>query len=147
MESIDKLRKKDGEMLIPLGNGQYVPDHSHNDIADEIEQEIAERYLELPTDADGVPIKVGDECCSTVTGEEFSVTSLERTNVGWWVWYEPSKNLAVEYVAHVKPRTLEDVLNELVEAVRYERVCDKLLSETSIDDFAAEIREILGVDA
>lgn len=149
MESIEKLRKMDDGMLVPLGNGQYVPDHSHNAIADEIEQEIAEKYMELPVDADGVPIKVGDEVMATFGGrcKEFDngphkvfAVSSDALYLGTIHRYIDSQRCR-----HIKPRTLEGVLNELVEAVRYERVCDKLLSETSIADFAAEIRELMGV--
>ena len=48
MESIENLREysKYNEVL--------------SELADAIEQELAERYLELPLDADGVPIRVGD---------------------------------------------------------------------------------------
>lgn len=146
MESIEKMRRYVEENMNP---SQYTL----LAILYEIEQEIAEKYLELPTDADGVPIKVGDELCgygrlnggvtvSAVTGwGGIIVTDKGMT-------CNPAKDGLLwdgQACRHIKPRTLEGVLNELVEAVRYERVCDKRLSETSIADFADEIREILGV--
>lgn len=66
LESIDKLRDwldykcicyDANKNAVELANGHH-PDELY-EIADEIEREIAKRYMELPVDADGVPIRVG----------------------------------------------------------------------------------------
>lgn len=143
MESIERLRKMDGEMLVPLGNGQYVPDHSHNDIADEIEAEIAERYMELPTDADGKPIHLGDGIrigCNKTVAAEFVGHDAVAFQHGDGLAWKLSEN-----VRNVQNLTVEDILCELVEAVRYEQVEGAYLSDSWIADFADEIRELMAV--
>lgn len=60
MNAVDELRlyiENRGEQMISLGNGQYVHDHMLPAILEDIERE----YVELPKDADGVPIKPGDK--------------------------------------------------------------------------------------
>lgn len=65
LESIKKLRKSAdeiSELATPCGAS---PDwmgvrRKIDALADAIEQEVAERYVPLPTDADGVPIHLGD---------------------------------------------------------------------------------------
>ncbi len=119
MESIEELRKMDDDELIALGNGQYGRDYRHNSIADEIEREIAERYMELPVDADGVPIKLGDriKCTDTPTSRTFIVSAIGKTKGGNPVFhgYEDKGDHLERHrigpnTRHVKPRTIEDVL-------------------------------------
>ena len=58
LESIEKLNLK-AEEYVKLGFfGDAV---CLRRLANEIEREIAEKYMELPVDADDVPIKPGDE--------------------------------------------------------------------------------------
>lgn len=106
---------------------------------DAIEAEIAERYMHLPLDADGVPIHVGDEM--ELDNEKFVVCAVAPGRVHRWdihnigeldrgtVAYPPDS------LHHFKQRTIEDVLQ------------DAGVSVASIEDVAAEIRELLGVDA
>lgn len=56
LEPINKLREY-GRSVFSTGQQEQVI----NALADEIEREIAERFMELPVDADGVPIRMGDE--------------------------------------------------------------------------------------
>ncbi|MBQ6411165.1 MAG: hypothetical protein IJI16_04365, partial [Atopobiaceae bacterium] len=60
MEGIEKLRTAARNMA----KGRNLEEHEECNlllvIADEIEREIAEKYMELPVDTDGVPIKPGD---------------------------------------------------------------------------------------
>ena len=70
LESIKKLRKKleedtAGDFVFTTCPEQHgfragATIENYEAIADEIEREVAERYMELPLDADGVPIRVGD---------------------------------------------------------------------------------------
>lgn len=86
-------------------------------IADEIEQEITERYTLRPLGADGVPIHIGDTLegapGSKWDGERFEVGGIELTAYGWEVCdAETCDSIAAGQTRHVKPRTLEDVLRE-----------------------------------
>ena len=119
MESIEKLRKMDDGELIALGNGQYGRDYRHNSIANEIEREIAERYIEQPFDRDGVPIKVGETCYDIDTGEPFEVSSIEWNGLCWSAWSKPETRHIYNRISHVKPRTIEDVLKDCAESWEY----------------------------
>lgn len=106
-----------------------------------IEREIAERYMELPTDADGVPIKVGDECWDNDTAERFEVSSIEWNGVCWSAWSVPDTRHIANKVLHHKPRTLEDVLKDMLTEKDETDLCSMGL----ISKYADEIRELLGV--
>ena len=137
MESIEKLREW----------AKYY--HGIADYADEIEREIADYYMKLPLDADGVPIHEGDEVIVTSWGERvYKVYAVSESRV-----VLPKADgtgfcgSVPKYCRHVKPRTIEDVLHEFAEAVRHERIECAELSESSIADFADEIRKLMEVDA
>lgn len=107
MESTDKLRKLADEC------------YTFNDcsdklmvIADEIEREIAERYMLLPVDADGVPIRVGDKLRFCDFAVQCAAVSPERI----YYWDEYSNGHWVKGVEcrHCKSRTIEDVLEEFL---------------------------------
>ena len=73
IKSLEKLRSrillKDifvrGERMSNNNEAYKRANGNANELADEIEAEIAERYMELPVDADGVPIRPGDLLEST----------------------------------------------------------------------------------
>lgn len=135
MESIEELRKMDDAELIALGNGQYGRDYRHGSIADEIEREIAERYMELPLAADGVPIHVGDKM-QYHGGEPFTVCAVAPGVIHAWAAVKLGERKTTDDYApnrctHYKPRTLEDVLQ-----------CAGV-SVAVIEDVAAEIRELM----
>lgn len=129
MESTDKLRK----YISAFVTGSMETDLT--DLADEIEREIAERYMELPVDADGVPIRLGDvmdgvgmyDTLRDVTGEvievSFNATDSNEcvASVALQVWSEDGKSWRRVYIdqyadryRHVKHRTIEDVLEEFL---------------------------------
>lgn len=91
---------------------------------EKIEKEVAERYMELPLDADGVPIRVGDMM-------EFSAFEIEKPvtrmvdGIGQGVFFAwcgergYQQHEAKRYRHHHEP-TVEDVLQKLLEqAVGY----------------------------
>ena len=130
LESIEKLRRCVSEN-VPGVRGLVCG------IADEIEAEIAERYMELPLDADGVPIHVGDEMMQN--GKEIGTVIAVGYHGEPKAWILPHKCfISISYfasgIAHVKPRTLFDVLAEVENG------------ELSIKDAEAEIRKLLGVE-
>ena len=146
MESIEKLRKMDDDELIAFGNGQYGKDYRHGHIADEIEAEIAEKYMLLPVDADGVPIKPRDNV-DTGMGDKGPVGHLEYWYPNSWVAvieYKPGQFTRYDPLAirHVKPRTVEDVLHDML----YEAADACADGNTKIEDciakYAAELRMV-----
>ena len=105
-----------------------------NSIADAIESEIAERFIELPVDANGVPIHVGDE----LEGG-FAVDYVAPH----WVFSAGRGAKHDGSCHHVKPRTLEDVLSEFAN-----RVCNSghqwwLDAADVVPQYADEIRELM----
>ena len=137
--ALDKLR-----IVARMAKGRNLENHEECNkllvIADEIDDEIAERYMELPVDADGVPIRVGD-AIEYSNGERDVVRfitangSVPTFNERGWV---------ASKCRHVKPRTVEDVLRELADVARLDRAHD--LDDGDIEGFAAEIRELMEVE-
>ena len=132
MESIDKLREYGHECCARI-------DDTVHDLADAIETEIAERYMELPLDADGVPVHVGDKM-QYHGGEPFTVCAVAPGVIHTWAAVKLGERITTYHYApdqctHHKPRTLEDVLQ-----------CAGV-SVAAIEDVAAEIRELMEVDA
>lgn len=111
MESIEKLREYISRWA-PMTQTEMTK------YADEIEREVSERYMPLPVDADGVPIRVGDLIEFGSKGER-----LEVTHIGWTrhgdptiSYRRPNGTLDCSCIGsecrHVKPRTIEDVLRD-----------------------------------
>lgn len=92
-------------------------------IADEIQAEIESRYMLLPVDAEGVPIRVGDKVVfrsdSPVTVMSIGMSQVYGLNDCGF--YGPFCNFfgsgTLSEVRHVKPRTVEDVLESFVGAI------------------------------
>ena len=86
---------------------------------EKIEKEVAERYMELPLDADGVPIRVGD----VLTDGEYKFKAFELAAFGdgsWSIRNEDGNAWAACDVTHYHEPTVEDVLQKLLEqAVGY----------------------------
>ena len=120
-------------------------------IATEIQTEVDERFMELPVDADGVPIHVGDVMCSAGIREKGHKVIASAIFEDGFVEYGSDNGLigplCQEDWVHVKPRTLEDVLRDVwKEALDYAkrdiwRNPDEVFAER-----ADEIRELLGGD-
>lgn len=147
MESVDKLRDYASRNQRVSGWMTAL-----NRIADEIEAEIAERYMALPVDADGVPIRVGDKLIAynerfDVEGIGDGIVIFRAENDELGELFNPAATI------HAKPRTLEDVLREF--AGDYRRAMNAFEEGDeygpSITELtarcAAEIRELLGGDA
>lgn len=170
MESIEKLRK-----VVGSGADGSMRYSTVMMCLDEIEREIAERYMELPLDADGVPIRPGDRL-----EYDYGDTSGTRTVVA--IIYDGSRRADIDGGAwdfqfdddeygedtrvvnsmrdfyscnrHVKPRTVDDVLREFGRA--YHSLMVESMSDVAHDmpapseiiaEYAAEIRELMEVDA
>lgn len=77
-----------------------------SDMIADIEAEIAERYMELPADADGVPWHIGDmtENGNVVNGITFDRHGAHFTST--------LNDIDPSIHTHFKPRTVEDVLRD-----------------------------------
>ena len=107
-----------------------------------LEREISERYMPLPVDADGVPIQVGDELYN---GEVIAFGGLAEGGVVFVHRGFMNGNYILEAFAsnvtrHVKPRTIEDVLRELLRDTAHYFPSD---CEDDIARAADEIRRVL----
>lgn len=124
IKALEKLR----EFKPPTGSWEYSGAPIINGIADEIEAEIAERFMELPIDADGVPIHVGE----TVYGKyirgnpEYIVSGFDfdTKHDQWNIKIGAASSASQGLLSHVKPRTLEDVMTEYEELAANQNVKD-----------------------
>lgn len=128
------------------------------EIADEIEAEIEERSMELPVDADGVPIRVGDKL--EYRGLTFEAFSVAEDVVFRECDFNSGRYKVDVYdhsdVRHYNPRTLEDVLADVVTLCANTWKDDKspfafydvsdVMASDNIREYADEIRELLGGD-
>lgn len=136
MESIEKLRTWVNDLL-------YSRDvrEEFASLCDEVQAEIESRYMELPVDAEGEPIKMGDRVIDECK-HSFQVGALHVYIDGEW-------NVGVmgtlpASLRHVKPRTVEDVLEDVVKlcfnAKKQGFDAEYVMSSGNIADFAAELQ-------
>ena len=124
LKSVGKLRKKleedtAGDFVFTTYPEQHgfragATIENYEAIADEIEREVAERYMELPVDADGVPIRVGD----VLTDGEYKFKVFELAAFGdgsWSIRNEDGNAWAACDVTHHHEPTVEDVLREMAD--------------------------------
>ena len=85
---------------------------------EKIEQEVSERYMELPVDADGEAIHVGDVMEWPTTGETFEVVSIGD---GTLFYIEDGNELAdwtgASTKRHYHAPTVEDVLRDMLDSL------------------------------
>ena len=155
MGSIDALERLRDE-LTKRGEsdemmGLYLHDHEvAMQLIAAVYCEVDERFMALPLDADGVPIRVGDKLECHANGKD-----------GIFIVFAIGDKVAVEntddsltrvmhvarFCHHFKPRTLEDVLCDFANDVAKQGHQIGLTGREISDKYAAEIRELLGVDA
>lgn len=112
IESIEKLRRE-----IEILRDNNIDTDELAMIADAIEREVEERYVELPRDKSGAPIHVGDKV-RTKLGSTYTVDRIRREDYnGTTTWYiedfASHHSLGPEDLTLCKPPTVEDVLNGL----------------------------------
>lgn len=150
MKSIEKLR----EYAQSMRKQSVTPGHNPcadevDDYLDEIEAEIAERYMELPLDAGGVPIRIGDKMLCLSDGWTFDADSIEIDKYGVYVRANGKSRIPTSNCAHHRPRTLEDVLIDLVMKTTDINVRDlgddiPDALDALIGEYADEIRKVVG---
>lgn len=110
---------------------------------EKIEKEVAERYMELPLDADGVPIRVGDVLTdgehtytvTSVTFDSFAVTvcGYSETSLNSWPIDQPGK------MRHHHAPTVEDVLRDMLDSLDLDPT-SHVDRGAVIAEFAAKLR-------
>ena len=124
---------------------KYGPMGSHDPLmfADEIEREISERYMLLPVDADGVPIRVGDELFNkNKPTDAYKVTAIADN--GYIRIYHDTAHIHSSQCRHVKPDTLKELLEEFTDALNSPAEDD---GRDLCAEYAERIRELVGGDA
>ena len=138
LESIEKLR---GEIRDDLertcGSSTSVRSERVLSSLDEIEREISSRYMLLPVDADGVPIRIGMRVINPY-GEQFIVDSLYINSNTCRVSEKYSEIKWLADSCRIK-RTVEDVLRKFAEEVNGCRDTSELLAK-----YTDELRELMG---
>ena len=142
IKALEKMRKYVSEWWAP----DEAVNEDVNRFADEIQAEVDERFMELPVDADGVPIRVGDTVEWLVKNGDYEVVAVGEL-VALKLGEDGSFTIAADALRHVKPRTLEDVLCDFVNDVAKQGHQIGLTAHGLSDKYAADIRELLGVDA
>lgn len=95
-----------------------------------------ERYIELPVDADGVPIHVGDVV--EFIGKDYAEEVISITFAGycWWVETNNEKDEA-KYLRHHHAPTVEDVLREFAREIDADAYG---ITDAKVAEFAAKLR-------
>ena len=158
MESIEKLREslKDCTRETGVEPNQFgtywITARACDMLIDEIEAEIESRYMLLPVDADGVPIRIGDTVREMDDCVPMKVMSL--------TFYEDCVDVNAcgmnpKLLFHVNPRTIEDILADFAKDVNASKF-DFLSADgqqaykkrllAAINETADEIRELIKVN-
>ena len=166
LESIEKLR----ELACDI-NGSEIVDHMQlypscvfdgawldswhcefDRVLEALEREIAEKYMLLPVDADGVPIHVGDHMQATDDVDEDGkpyrqlvtgyTMSLPDGNGKLWFTDDDGVSYDPRYSCHVKPDPVKELLCDMI----HEYGCTDALTEAVAEKYAERIRELMEVD-
>ena len=104
-----------------------------------IEAEIDERFMELPVDADGIPIHLGDRLKGVF--ETFEVCAVGEYHGEHCAYWADGRHWDRAFSCHhVKPRTVEDVLEDF--GAKMHGITGEE-SEALVAEAAAEIRELM----
>lgn len=134
-----------GEVICVFGKGPDDPDainwgEQWRKIAAEIEAEIAENFMELPKDADGVPIRYGDiVTAETCGGGEFVVFAVASD---YWVDIDGFTHKP-GVTHHIKHDPLRELLCQFVGD--YADSSGPGYDEECVSRYADRIRELMEV--
>ena len=137
LESIDKLREFVDDQFVISGQA-YLQGMA---IANSIEAEIAESYMLLPVDADGVPIKPGDEI-------EYGNGTRDKVRFIVINEGEPTFNergWCPNHCRHVKPDRVKELLEEFAAAIKIRDGFNDATND-AIDEYAAKLREAVNAE-
>lgn len=134
-----------GSEIVGAIVGYLSTDDACDKLIELLEQADPDGHMELPVDADGVPIHVGDELCgyghpkggvycqAIINGWGVAVGTapIPTDTSGWWLWN-------VSDIRHYHKLTVEDVLREFVnEWVEADSEGDIFA------EYAAKLREVM----
>ena len=148
MESIDKLRDLaadingneiiDHMQLYPscVFDGAWLDSwhHAFDRELEALEREIAERYMELPVDADGVPIHPGNYVLLDGKGGEVWLVGCRDVMCSDGMSYTASA------LNRVKPDPVKELLEEFAAAIKIRDGFNDATNDV-ITEYAARIRE------
>jgi len=88
---------------------------------EKIEQEVSERFMELPVDADGVPVHVGERV-QLIGNDPSTVSHMSLADDGWRVYVKYDGGVGTgsgepKRIRHYHEPTVEDVLREFADEV------------------------------
>lgn len=161
MKSIEELRKVLKSCTSEAGiepnrfDTYWITADACDHLIDEIEAEIERDYMRLPVDANNEPIHVGDAVVAekpfrpNIGEKPAEVVCMLLNSDGWAIgdcdprghWFHPAT------LEHVKPRTLEDVLVDMLEAAVGYSDAHTDASLVAVEKYAPEICKLLGGDA
>lgn len=111
----DHIKARPDGIAVSFGiDGEWLDGWNRAVLAtvEKIEKEVAERYVELPKNADGVPIRVGD----VLTDGEYKFKVFELAAFGdgsWSIRNEDGDAWEACDVTHHHEPTVEDVLRDM----------------------------------
>ena len=118
IKALEKLRK----LTICDKGEEYTAYLDAGDIADEIEAEIAERFMGLPVDRSDNPWHIGDKFPlgdMDGGGHVCTVSGVSADEVFFYYDEHSSsskhRHFKADKLVHYRPRTLEDVLREMLD--------------------------------
>ena len=153
IEALERLREwshcvdnayvaDNGFMFAEINAGEKI-----REFADEIQAEVDSKYLLLPVDSEGVPIRVNDMLRRDGDGSIRKVYAVGNDTFVTWDSCEERYGLrAPSLWSHVKPRTVEDVLMELVDETARQGHQIGLTAQEIVTKYADEIRELMAND-
>lgn len=88
------------------------------DQLDAIEREVESNYIELPKDANGERVTIGDTVHDYEEGYDFRVDGfmLWGNTTEWWAFQDQAVQQKLKNCSIVKPPTVEDVLESALNA-------------------------------
>lgn len=146
IKAIEKLREFVDDQFVTSGQS-YLQGMA---IVNSIEAEIADRYMPLPVDVDGVPIHVGDYLqLGESRGHVIALTYCPCNELPWeWQCDSDGDWYNTAFAHHAKPRTVEDVLRDVwKEALDYAKSDMWRSPDEVFAERADELRDLMGSDA
>ena len=144
LESVDRLRELFmGNMATGGATCIYIPRDASIDLLNAIDRELEERYVELPVDADGVPIHVGDVLVRDKSGKTVQVYGVSGGSTVFYNECDDYRTFRMCFTTnyrHYKPPTVEHELGEMHNRLLHvwQSDMDNALRQDKIDDILAE---------
>ena len=140
IDSIEQLRNE-----IQILKGNNIDTDKLTTIAESIEREVKDRYIELPKDADGEYIHIGD----MIIGDMIKYGKVHRIEIAddgdhkVYVAKKPDDSYLTWRLCrsvHHKPPTVEDVLRIFADHVYNDSMQFRQVSDDTIAEYAAKLQ-------